>query len=217
MRDIVADVPANSTSWLQRGYLAESLFGPPASMDFFEDNYAHSDHVAELFNSLSSAYIISIGLIGVFFCSPRAGNEARYKLYYGLIALVGLGSMTFHGTLRQYAQALDELPMLWGGLTTLWVSLFYHAPNGDASARQWAWGFVGFGAALTALYLSTWRIYMIFLATYALAVAGCSELQLSTVFPVVSYKSNPVKTRAAIDNLGNTLLGGTVRVEESAF
>ncbi|KAF4755601.1 hypothetical protein FOZ62_022308 [Perkinsus olseni] len=279
----------------------KSFFGPPASMDFCEDNYAHSDHVAEFFNSLSSAYIISIGLIGLFLCSPKAGNEARYKLYYGLIALVGLGSVAFHGTLRQYAQALDELPMLWGGLTTLWISLFYHAPDGDASARQWAWGFVGFGAALTALYLSTWRIYMIFLATYALAVAGatilasyrcyrhqgpsraiawrllevalwinlasvsiwwlenmfCEQLKpfylhatawhtlsataahffaqgmvamradavssncrlnrVYKVFPVVSYKSNAVKPRAAIDNLGKTLLGGTVRVEESTF
>ncbi|KAF4675152.1 Alkaline ceramidase 3 [Perkinsus chesapeaki] len=178
MLNITADVPGNSTSFLQRGSFAETFFGPPASMDFCEDNYAYTDHIVEFANTLTSIFIVVIGVVGMLICAPRAGNEHRYRVYYVIMIFIGLGSTLFHGTLRRLGQAMDEIPMLWMSLTSFWIILFYNAPKRDTKAHRWAWVFTSLAIGLTAVYLSTWKMYLIFVATYtsATAVGTCLVL-----------------------------------------
>jgi dihydroceramidase len=82
-----------------------------ASVDWCEQNYAKTQHIAEFWNTLSSVPLSLVALIGLWF-----GIKNQYPLrimvaYVGLF-IVGIGSMAFHGTLTREGQALDELSML---------------------------------------------------------------------------------------------------------
>src|SRR5262245_58630668 len=81
---------------------------PTASIDWCEQNYAVTPWVAEFWNTISSLAMVVAGLAGLFL--RRFTWEIRVA--FGLLVLVGLGSIAFHGTLRFELQMLDELPML---------------------------------------------------------------------------------------------------------
>lgn len=99
--------------------LPGGFWGPPTStVDWCEANYAHSPYVAEWFNTLSSGAMVAVGLIGLWL--HRGVLERRFLLAFGLVSVVGVGSVAFHGTLLFQLQMLDELPMLY--LVTL---IFY--------------------------------------------------------------------------------------------
>jgi dihydroceramidase len=61
--------------------------------------------------------MVVVGLIGAW--RHRRVLEPRFLWAFGLVSLVGLGSVAFHGTLRFGLQMLDELPMVY--LVTLIV------------------------------------------------------------------------------------------------
>ncbi len=82
---------------------------PTASIDWCEQNYVVTRFVAEFWNTVSSLAMVAAGLVGI--SSRRFVREIR--LAFGLLILVGLGSIAFHGTLRFELQMLDELPMLY--------------------------------------------------------------------------------------------------------
>ena len=44
----------------------------------------------------------------------------RFHLCFASLFVVGIGSWMFHMTLQYEMQMLDELPMVWGGLTILY-------------------------------------------------------------------------------------------------
>lgn len=90
---------------------------PTSTVDWCEQNYQHTYWVAELFNSLSSVTMVLQGLIGLFL---HRKLESRIRLCYLSIAVVGLGSLAFHTSLRFELQMLDELPMLYGCLVFLY-------------------------------------------------------------------------------------------------
>ncbi|KAI8360195.1 alkaline phytoceramidase family protein [Mortierella sp. GBAus27b] len=90
-------------------------WGPPtSSVDWCESNYDISFYVAEFFNSLSSVSMIVVGLLGVYL---HSSFEKRFLLTFGSIAVVGLGSIAFHGTLLFPLQMLDEVPMVYSILS----------------------------------------------------------------------------------------------------
>ncbi|KAF9190544.1 Alkaline ceramidase 3 [Haplosporangium sp. Z 767] len=89
-------------------------WGPPTSSDWCENNYDINFYVAEFFNSLSSFSMILVGLVGVYL---HATFEKRFLLTFGSIAVVGLGSIAFHGTLLFPLQMLDEVPMVYSILS----------------------------------------------------------------------------------------------------
>ena len=63
-------------------------------------------YVAELLNTVSSIVMVGIALIGLW----RVRAEGwRFMLGMGGLAVVGLGSAAFHGTLLRVAQAADDL------------------------------------------------------------------------------------------------------------
>jgi dihydroceramidase len=82
---------------------------PTASIDWCEQNYAVTPFIAEFWNTVSSLAMVIAGLVGL--SNRRFAREIRVA--FGLLVLVGLGSIAFHGTLRFELQMLDELPMLY--------------------------------------------------------------------------------------------------------
>eukprot|EP00823_Brevimastigomonas_motovehiculus_P006333 TRINITY_DN5221_c0_g1_i1.p1 TRINITY_DN5221_c0_g1~~TRINITY_DN5221_c0_g1_i1.p1 ORF type:complete len:273 (+),score=28.00 TRINITY_DN5221_c0_g1_i1:32-850(+) len=92
----------------------EGFWGPvDVTIDWCEYNYAVTPYIAEFWNCLSSFPMTIVGIIGYLYTRKLATPEQRFSIAYLFLALVGLGSAAFHGTLRHYAQFMDEMPMLW--------------------------------------------------------------------------------------------------------
>jgi len=94
---------------------------PTASIDWCEKNYEVCTYIAEFWNTLTSAVISVLGLIGIYL-TLRERVEKRYAVLYAGIVIVGLGSVAFHGTLLLEHQLFDELPMVW--TTLAWVYIY---------------------------------------------------------------------------------------------
>ncbi|KAF9359772.1 Alkaline ceramidase 3 [Mortierella sp. NVP85] len=112
-------ITSSSNHHYTNSTLASSLppngyWGPPTSSDWCESNYDISFYVAEFFNSVSSISMIIVGLLGVYL---HSSFEKRFLLTFGSIAVVGLGSIAFHGTLLFPLQMLDEVPMVYSILS----------------------------------------------------------------------------------------------------
>lgn len=96
-----------------------------STVDWCEPNYVHSPYVAEWFNTLSCVPMLVLGFAG---WALHSTQELRIKLAFISIAIIGAGSIAFHGTLKASSQALDELPMLWSALVVLFI-LLENAPQ----------------------------------------------------------------------------------------
>jgi len=84
---------------------------PTSTVDWCEVNYAMTPFVCEFFNTVSSLAMVAAGALGVFL--HRRVFDRWTLVAFGLLGLVGVGSVAFHGTLRFEFQMLDELPMLF--------------------------------------------------------------------------------------------------------
>ncbi|KAF8665359.1 hypothetical protein AX16_000378 [Volvariella volvacea WC 439] len=106
----------SSTEW-RHGY-----FGPvTATLDWCEANYQFSHYVAELANTFSNLFTIALSWYGAQI-AYRQSLPIRYLVGYAGVALVGIGSFAFHATLLYEAQLADELPMIYVGAMSLWLS-----------------------------------------------------------------------------------------------
>jgi dihydroceramidase len=92
---------------------------PSSTVDWCEANYAVTRFVCEFFNTLSSLAMVIAGVVGM--ALHRRVLDRWLLVAFGLLAVVGIGSVAFHGTLRFEFQMLDEVPMLY--LVTLMVYL----------------------------------------------------------------------------------------------
>jgi dihydroceramidase len=98
------------------------MWGPiTSSVDWCEKNYVYFSWVAEFWNSLSSFAMVAVGLAGMFL--NRSVLETRFLLAFFFVALLGLGSVLFHASLKHETQMCDELPMLYAVFTTLFIVL----------------------------------------------------------------------------------------------
>ncbi|CAE8718675.1 unnamed protein product, partial [Polarella glacialis] len=101
-----------------------------ATIDWCEGNYLVTHYVAEFFNSTTSFFIVLAGLLPLVLHRHLWQHlELRFLLAFGSIAVVGLGSVAFHGTLLFHHQMLDEVPMLWTVVILLYVLLEQHQPK----------------------------------------------------------------------------------------
>lgn len=75
---------------------------------FCEPKYAHSQYIAEYFNTLSNAAYVFGGIYGLL----NSPHSFTAKLSYVILIMIGLGSATMHATLQYWAELLDEGPML---------------------------------------------------------------------------------------------------------
>ncbi|KAG5647736.1 hypothetical protein DXG03_008459 [Asterophora parasitica] len=116
---------ANSSGvpWLKPGF-----YGPvTATLDWCEANYQFSYYIAEMANSFSNLFTISLAVCGGLAAAGQS-LPSRYVAGYAGIALVGIGSFAFHATLLFQAQLADELPMIYVGSMGLWL-LFDDRPG----------------------------------------------------------------------------------------
>lgn len=86
-----------------------------STVDWCEANYAKTPFIAEFYNTISSLTMVTQGLAGLYY-HWRFGKHLSFAFF--CVFVVGLGSMSFHGTLKHEYQLLDELPMIYAQLTT---------------------------------------------------------------------------------------------------
>ena len=89
-------------------YLLENnkvgYWGPvTSSIDWCERNYVVSYFVGEWWSTLSNGIAIALALWGMC-VALRHGCELRFIATFANIALVGVGSVAFHGTLTHIGQ-----------------------------------------------------------------------------------------------------------------
>jgi dihydroceramidase len=113
------------------------------------------------------------GLVGVWLCRRSSWRiEPRYPLVFAGIALVGLGSVAFHGSLLAGPQALDELPMVYAALVLAYCLRFGRAAADEARAmRRWRLGMIVFAAGFTLAYFSSETYFQIFIACFGTVIA----------------------------------------------
>ncbi|KAJ1019550.1 hypothetical protein NDA18_006028 [Ustilago nuda] len=77
-----------------------------------ESKYAFSPYIAEPVNTFTNLFFVSLSLYG-FHTTRSQCLALRYSICHLGVALVGVGSALFHGTLKHEMQLLDELPMIY--------------------------------------------------------------------------------------------------------
>jgi dihydroceramidase len=98
------------------------FWGPvTSSVDWCEANYAHSRFICEWFNTFSSLAMLAAGTAGFALHRREPAVDKRFLLAFGLVVLVGVGSVAFHATLRFRFQMLDEVPMLYVALVVVYA------------------------------------------------------------------------------------------------
>ncbi|KAK6507612.1 Alkaline ceramidase 3 [Arthrobotrys musiformis] len=122
---------------------------PTSSVNWCESDYTITLYIAEFFNSLSSLFMVSFGLLGQYSLTylsknvnttprPRrkdpdiydpllenpllVGINRVWLTWFGL-QIVGWGSVAFHGSLQWWSQAFDEVPMVWTAILHLSTGL----------------------------------------------------------------------------------------------
>lgn len=91
-----------------------------ATIDWCEPNYVLSPYVAEFFNTLSNLPFILFGLYSLY---KFRNVEMRFKVAFLSLIFVGIGSFIFHMTLTWTGQLLDEISMLFGSASILYILL----------------------------------------------------------------------------------------------
>jgi dihydroceramidase len=97
-------------------------YGPiTADYDWCEQNFKITSYIAEFYNTISS---VPIAFGGFFFLKQalQYNYGTRFILSSLALAIIGIGSIAFHGTLTRAGQVLVEVPMLFGSLLFLYVS-----------------------------------------------------------------------------------------------
>ena len=83
-----------------------------SDIDWCEENYSHSDYIAEFYNSISTLSYLLLYQLGVFIY--HTVNCNRYeKILYGMLGVTGLCSCYFHMTLSLFGQLCDELSIFF--------------------------------------------------------------------------------------------------------
>jgi dihydroceramidase len=94
-----------------------------SSEDWCEPNYVVTPYIAEFWNTLSSLPVIIFALTA-YFVGRREGFRKRFLVPCLLTALVGVGSVIFHGTLQYWGQAMDELFMVYAATAYMCMIAF---------------------------------------------------------------------------------------------
>ena len=86
------------------------FWGPSDALhQFCEPHYAFTFFLAEFFNSTSSLAYTAAAIYGAL-TSP--GFDAAVQAEWAILAIIGLGSAAFHGTMLFKYELWDELPMM---------------------------------------------------------------------------------------------------------
>lgn len=80
-------------------------------------------YIAEFFNTLSSVPIVLFALTALYI-GFHEGFRKRFLIPCFFTALVGIGSIVFHGTLQYWGQAMDELFMVYAATAYMTMIAF---------------------------------------------------------------------------------------------
>ena len=142
-------------------YLLENkvgYWGPvTSSIDWCERNYVVSFFVGEWWSTLSNSLAIVLALWGMC-VALRHGCELRFVATYANIALVGIGSVAFHGTLTHIGQQGDETPMIFSAacwMVVIWFMDPVYEARHPGLFRRCAW----VAAVLCCVFACTHYVY----------------------------------------------------------
>lgn len=136
-----------------------------ASVDWCEQNYVHSNFIAEFWNTMSSVPLCLVALVGLAF-AWRFQYPTRVVVCYAGLFVIGLGSIAFHGTLTHAGQALDELSMLWT-VTALFYCILDERDFARNPPSLVIPALLAFDCALTVVYWFAPFYFSFFIVVYA--------------------------------------------------
>jgi len=151
----------------------EGFWGPrTAAVDWCESNYQESYYVAEFWNTFTSFPISMAGFLGIYY-AWKYGYELRFYMCYLVLVTVGFGSATFHGTLWYIGQIFDEIPMVYGTISFLYVLIEMDRKKDEKVGiiRQYLVPIMLiYAIGFTSFYIFVPAFFLFFLVTY---ISGC--------------------------------------------
>lgn len=87
---------------------SSAFYKSRSTVDWCERNYHYSPYIAEFWNTISSLVLFYAGFVGYKNHSQLKGSSVFF-----ILAIVGLGSALFHGSLSAATQMSDEIPMIF--------------------------------------------------------------------------------------------------------
>ena len=143
-----------------------------ASVNFCEHDYTKTPYVAELWNALSSFYLVFLAVVGLLHSNPT--GDVAFTVCYLVLGVVGLGSVILHTTLTSLGQALDELPMLWMCSALFYAFLRLYDPSSKPKPSSFdarAVYILLFVAVQTTIYIQIQSLFHVFVCSYLSLVA----------------------------------------------
>ena len=141
----------------------EGYWGPKSSsVNFCEEDYAHSHYIAEFHNTWTSLLFIALPLLGLLRSNPT--KEWRFVWVYVQLMVTGAGSMILHATLTSVGQKFDEIPMLW-----MCSAIFY---NFLVMNQKYTEGFCKWTLLIPLFVIYQTVIYVWFQSQYWIFIAG---------------------------------------------
>eukprot|EP01084_Bolivina_argentea_P157382 274273_1 len=103
---------------------------PNGDFDWCEYNYFHTKYIAEPWNTISSFTYSILAIFDIQFylySTPNPNYHILLALFLQII--IGMGSTSFHATLRYDNQLFDEIPMQYYVSTYVIYSYFSYKPS----------------------------------------------------------------------------------------
>jgi len=135
-----------------------------SALDWCEPNYTWSFYIAEFFNTITSLPAAFLAFYGLYL-TYKYGYDKRFILVNAMVAMVGLGSAAFHGTLLYTGQIFDELPMVYTSLSLLYIVLEMESKSKPVY-KYLSPLLLSYSALFTAVYLYLPSFFIFFLVGY---------------------------------------------------
>ena len=182
---------------------AQRFWGPvDANIQWCEEDYAVSPYIAEFWNTLSSLYLVVLGIFGIIMVRRKASTELRFVFCWSSLMVVGIGSTLFHATMRYHAQVLDELPMVLGNLSILFALMdnsgVSEKRQGQSQILLQRWlppCMVLWGVFSTIMYFAFPEAYLVFIFLYGLPVLLIIYYSLKLVIRKRSHRMGVILRR----------------------
>ena len=81
-------------------------------LDWCEDNFIFSKHIAEFYNTISNLPYIFLSILGIL-AFQQMNTHNTDKIMYGSLCVIGITSFYFHMTLSLLGQLLDEFSIIF--------------------------------------------------------------------------------------------------------
>jgi hypothetical protein len=155
-----------------------------SSINFCEDDFVDSPHIAEPANTASSiASYCPLALLGVYGkpsmqWTTRVAGHKRFVVAYITLMAIGIGSTTLHALLSAVSQGGDELPMLWfmASLSFCTMDIImkgtFPAATTKRDTQRWylLWGFSSSAVVATGVYVFSRDNFLPFYIMFTLYV-----------------------------------------------